>query len=194
MSFLKKLRRRRTKKSLRKAADEMMEEVAKKLAVDEPGKVPALDKLRVALKDMSLVKGIDTLLKPRDLLSHPQIAVELAIRKAVEQNMQPYRLAKQMLEEMGIELDARWELIFESGVAQYNLGNLTKRIYDLSLNDLEGNIPINTISYAVCVDRSLDEILDELKQINGLLDGMSKEVAGCGHYEGKLDGMPPHKE
>ena len=194
MSFLKKLRRRRTKKSLRKAADEMMEEVAKKLAVDEPGKVPALDKLRVALKDMSLVKGIDTLLKPRDLLSHPQIAVELAIRKAVEQNMQPYRLAKQMLEEMGIELDARWELIFESGVAQYNLGNLTKRIYDLSLNDLEGNIPINTISYAVCVDRSLDEILDELKQINGLLDRMSKEVAGCGHYEGKLDGMPPHKE
>ena len=187
MSLLGKLFRRGKKVGLKKARDEMMEETKRKLAEEVSGRYKLV-------KDMSFAHMIDFLLKPGDLLKHPQIAVELAIRKAVEQNMQPYQLAKQMLEDMGIVMDARWELIFESGVAQYNLGNLTKRIYDLSLKDLEGNIPINTISYAVCVDRSLDEILDELKQINGLLDGMSKEEAGCGHYEGKLDGMPTEED
>jgi len=178
MSFFGKLLRLGRKGSLSKARDEIMEETKRTLA----------------LKDMSLAKRLVRLLKPGDLLSQPEIAVELAIRKAVDRNMQPYVLAKQMLEDMGIVIDARWELIFRSGVAQYNLGNLTKRIYDLSLEDLESNIPINTISYAVCVDRSLDEVLDELNQINGLLHGMSKEVAGCGHYEGKLDGMPVKEE
>jgi len=123
---------------------------------------------------------IDKALTVPDLFAYPEIAVEAAIGKAVRLGMDdPLDLLKRMLEVSGGEFNSRWELVARAGMFQYRMGEFTKRIYHMGTEALDQNIPVNTISYRVCIERSLEELADELQQINGLLDGMG-EVAEPG--------------
>ena len=116
---------------------------------------------------------IDQVLRPEDIIAYPEMAVAAAISKGIQQGRQdPFCLLKEMLQNIGVEFNPRWDLIARAGMFQYRMGEFTKRIGNMKTEALDKNIPVNTISYRVCIERTLEELHDELMQINGLLDGM----------------------
>lgn len=116
---------------------------------------------------------LDHVLRPTDLFIYPEMAVQAAIGKAIRLNKHdPLDLLKKMLGSTDREFTNRWELVARAGMFQYRMGEFVKRIVRMMEADLDRNIPVNTISYRVCIERTLEELHDELMQINGLLDGM----------------------
>jgi len=132
---------------------------------------------------------IDEALTPPDLFAYPEIAIEAAIGKATRLVLDPLSVLKDMLESVDMEFTERWELIARAGMFQHRMGEFTKRVYHLGTESLSENIPANSVSYRECIERTLAELEDELDQITGLLDGIGRQVPGCGHYYGRKDGL-----
>jgi len=128
----------------------------------------------VDFTEFALSPGIlGSILTPDDLIAYPERAVEAAISKGISQGgRDPLCLLKELLESLDMEFNPRWEMVARAGMIQYRMGEFTKRIYEIDPHALTQNIPVNTISYRVCIERTLEELHDELMQINGLLDGM----------------------
>lgn len=106
----------------------------------------------------------------RDVLYRPEIALSISVGAALEMGKDPFEYVVDILKVMDVVFTPKWRLMVKVAIVQYRMGLFINVLDHMQDADLEMSVRNTGVTYATCIERSIEELEDELKQINGLLE------------------------
>jgi hypothetical protein len=129
-----------------------------------------LEMAKKRLKLLNFSTRRDLLIDPRDVLSRPDFALSILVGAAFEMRKDPFDYVVNILKVLDIVFTPKWRLMVKVAIVQYRMGLFINVLKDMQDADLEMPVRNTGVTYATCIERTTEELEDELKQINGLLE------------------------